>query len=295
MAFENNFFINTKKFINLDSAIKKTIKFSVVISVYINDDVNHFIEAMNSLLRQTLMPSEIILTVDGPISQKMESVVSNFENNPIIRIIRSNENIGLGRVRHLAILSTTTDVIAVMDADDISIDNRFELQVRSLIDTKADVVGGYISEFIKSIDGSNKLRRVPLKHEEIVRRGKWIQPFNHVTIMFNKLMYIKSGGYGPTCVLEDSYLFLHMVINNARFINIPTTLVYVRADNNQLSRRHGIKFFKEEFFLLLSMFRSGYINLLNFITSLVIRSLFRLVPIIFLRFFTKLFFRRNLK
>ena len=278
----------------LNPSLKKSIKFSVVISVYLHDDVDYFIESMNSILNQTLMPSEVILAVDGPVTSSIKDAIKNFESNPIVFVIRSDNNIGRGAIRHRAILSSTTKIIAIMDSDDISADNRFELQVKSLINSKADFVGGYISEFTHSTDDFKRERKVPLKHAEILRRGKWIQPFNHVTIMFHKSMYIKSGGYAFTSVLEDSYLFFRMVKNNAQFHNIPKTLVYVRANNDQLLRRHGLKYFKEEFFLYLAMFRSGYINLWNLLINLVIRFTLRCAPIVFLRFFTKFIFRSNL-
>ena len=277
----------------MDSGVSIPKNFSVIISVYLYDNVDHFIEAMNSIFRQTLSPYEIILAVDGPISNNMESVVGNFENNPIVRIVRSDVNIGRGAIKHRAILTTTTEFIAIMDADDISIDCRFELQVNAFIDSEIDLVGGYVSEFNNSIDGLKRQRKVPLKHEEIIKQGKWIQPYNHVTIMFNKSMYIKSGGYGKLYMVEDYDLFFHMAMNGAIFCNIPKTLVYVRTTNDQYLRRHGIKYFQEEFFLMLSMLRSGYISHWTFIINITIRLIVRSMPVILLRFLTKYFLRSD--
>ena len=140
----------------MELRVNTPIKFSVIISVYLNDDVDYFIESMDSILRQTLTPYEVILSVDGPISSDMERAVSNFEDNPIVRLLMSDVNIGRGAIKHRAILSTTTELIAIMDADDISVDNRFELQVNTFIDSEIDLVGGYISEFQNSV---NDLKR----------------------------------------------------------------------------------------------------------------------------------------
>ena len=277
----------------MDSGVSIPKNFSVIISVYLYDNVDHFIEAMNSIFRQTLSPYEIILAVDGPISNNMESVVGNFENNPIVRIVRSDVNIGRGAIKHRAILTTTTEFIAIMDADDISIDSRFELQVTAFIDSKIDLVGGYISEFHNSIGDLKSVRKTPLKHEEIIKQGKWIQPYNHVTIMFKKSMYIKSGGYGKLYMIEDYDLFFHMAMNGAIFCNIPKTLVYVRTTNDQYLRRHGIKYFQEEFFLILSMLKSGYISHWTFIINITIRLIVRSMPVILLRFLTKYFLRSD--
>ena len=279
----------------LNKSLNKNVKFSLIISVYWNDDVNHFKQAINSILIQTLLPSEIILAIDGPLRKETEDLIIKLKKETNFKIIRSKENIGVGAIRHQAILLSKTNIIAVMDADDVSVHNRFELQIKHFLNKKIDLLGGYIQEFDNSINSVKQIRKVPLKHTDIIKKGKWIQPFNHVTIMFKKSTYLESGGYGTERVLEDSFLFYRMAVNNAKFLNIPKNLVYVRANKDQLTRRHGIKYFKVELSLLLSMWNSGYINFYNFIVSLFIRFIFRCAPIFFLRFFNKMFFRSKLQ
>ena len=278
----------------MNKSLNKSIPFSLIMPVYLNSNVKHFKEAMNSIISQTLLPSEIILAIDGPINNDMENLIKKFKKDSNIKIIRSSVNIGPGAIRHRAILQAKTEIITVMDSDDISIDNRFEIQIKSFVNKKIDLIGGYIAEFDKSVNDIKQLRKVPLKHSDIIKKGKWIQPFNNVTIMFKKSTYLKSGGYGMGRVLEDSFLFYRMAIINSKFLNIPKTLVYVRADDDQLSRRHGIKYFKVEISLLLSMLNSGYINFYIFIVSLFIRFIFRCSPKFLLVFFNKIFFRSKL-
>ena len=269
------------------------IKFSVVMSVYRSDNSKHLEESIQSVLSQSIPPDEVILVVDGPVSQSLECVISAFSKNTNFHVIRLSINLGPGLARNKGIVSAKNNIIAIMDADDISIDCRFELQVNAFIDSEIDLVGGYVSEFNNSIDGLKRQRKVPLKHEEIIKQGKWIQPYNHVTIMFNKSMYIKSGGYGKLYMVEDYDLFFHMAMNGAIFCNIPKTLVYVRTTNDQYLRRHGIKYFQEEFFLILSMLKSGYISHWTFIINITIRLIVRSMPVILLRFLTKYFLRSD--
>ena len=47
------------------------IKFSVLMSVYKNDLPDNVDVAINSLLNQTLLPNQIVIMVDGPISKKV--------------------------------------------------------------------------------------------------------------------------------------------------------------------------------------------------------------------------------
>jgi len=268
------------------------VDFSVVISVYSGDDVEHFTDAMNSILHQTLTPHEVILGIDGPISDNMEYVIQNFQNkNPILKLVRSDKNIGRGGIKHLAISSTTTNLIAIMDADDISVNNRFEVQAEMFAKNDFDLVGGYISEFSDKVDRRSSIREVPLEHENIIEKGKWIQPYNHVTVMFKKSTYIASGGYGKLRMVEDYDLFFRMAMNGAVFCNVPKILVYVRTPDDQYLRRHGTEYFKEEFALIVRMLRLGYINHWVFVHSVAIRLVARTMPVILLRFFTQHFLR----
>ncbi len=53
-------------------------KFSVSMCVYGGDDPAFFDDAVGSIVNQTVQPSEIVLTVDGPIPQTIESVIEKY-------------------------------------------------------------------------------------------------------------------------------------------------------------------------------------------------------------------------
>ena len=53
------------------------MKFSVLMSVYINDQADHFDRAMQSIWdEQEVKPNEIILIVDGPISSEIGFILT---------------------------------------------------------------------------------------------------------------------------------------------------------------------------------------------------------------------------
>ena len=43
-------------------------RFSVLMSLYIKEKAEYFDECMQSMLRQTVLPTEIVIVFDGPIS-----------------------------------------------------------------------------------------------------------------------------------------------------------------------------------------------------------------------------------
>lgn len=268
-------------------------EFSVVISVYSKDDPVHFSMAIDSLFRQTVLPNEIIVAVDGPVDGELLQRVNQYSQIPKISVIRLPQNIGLGASRHKAILQAKSEIIAVMDSDDVCTENRFALQIERFNSVSIDIVGGYIAEFSESPDLVKSIREVPLSHEAIVRRGRWRQPINHVTLMFRKEAYFLSGGYRSFRKIEDYDLFHRMVMTGSIFLNLPEIIVKVRASDNQYARRHGVAYLREEIILFRGMLISGYIGNIQFLLNISSRFFGRLMPLFALRFLSKKLFRKS--
>lgn len=254
------------------------ISFSVVISVYNNDNEIYFRQALESLLNQTLIPDEILIGVDGQINNQLKNIIDLFELNPIIKIFWNEKNEGLGSIRHKLILSSKNEIITVQDSDDIAISTRFSKQIREFESSSIDIVGGYIEEFKTNPGDLNRIRRVPEKHVDILKRSKWISPMNHVTIMFKKSAYLKSGGYSKISKIEDFDLFHRMIKNNSIFANIPEILVNVRFSEDQLFRRQGTQYLKEELTLFKQMRQDRSINIFQYFINISTRFLLRLLP-----------------
>lgn len=72
--------------------------YSVLMTVYKNDNPRWVDLALQSMLEQTVIPSEIVLIEDGPVSEEIESVISKYIafNSVPIRLYKNDVNIGLG-------------------------------------------------------------------------------------------------------------------------------------------------------------------------------------------------------
>ena len=254
----------------------KEFSLGVVMSYWDGDDPLHVEEAIYSILNQTKVPDDFVIVQDGPVKKELRSTIEKFIKNKLIKHIIIPDNKGRGIARHTGVLNCNCEIIALMDADDISMHFRLEKQVKFLQENVSiDIVGGYIQE----IDGVNKniFRTVPLSHKEILKKGRFSQPFNHVTIMFKKEIYIKSGGYSFLKIIEDYEYFHRLYLAGAKFANMPEVLVKVRT-NGQLCRRQGYKYFREEFLLQLIMYKSRYINFATMMRNICMRFLFRSLP-----------------
>ena len=254
-------------------------KFSVAMSVYKNDQPNYFKQAMDSIIKQTLTPNEIILVIDGPISDELKNVVDTYENKySLIKTIWLKENKGLGNALKLAVENAKYDLIARMDSDDIAVCDRFEQQINIFkTNPNVDIVGGDISEFIDVDTNIVGIRKVPKENNEIREYMKIRCALNHVTVMFKKQTVIAAGNYKDWFWNEDYYLWIRMVLINTYFQNTGTTLVKVRVGKEMYKRRGGKKYFISEKKLQDFMYKNKVISLPTYIINVTKRLIVEII------------------
>ena len=246
--------------------------FSVSMCVYGKDDSAHFQDAVNSILDQTVKPSEVVLVVDGPVPQELDSVINNFESNPVFNVIRLPQNMGHGVARRTGLDNCKYDFVALMDADDLSIRNRFELQLQEFEkNPNLDIVGGNITEFVDNPENVVGKRIVPGSDLQIKAYLKKRCPMNQVTVMFKKTSVQKVGGYIDWYCDEDYYLWNRMYLANMTFSNVPKILVNVRVGRDMYQRRGSWKYFKSEAKLQWFMFRNKIISFPTYLYNVIIR------------------------
>lgn len=223
------------------------MEFSVSMCVYGKDNPEWFKTAVESVINQTVKPSEIVLVVDGPVEGELQEVIKSYEQEDLFNVIYLPENQGHGNARRKGLENCKYDLVALMDADDISLPDRFEKQINEFVkDDSLSIVGGNISEFIDSEENVVGYRIVPETHQEISEYLKKRCPFNQVSVMFNRKDVESVGGYIDWFWEEDYYLWLRMFLAGFKFKNVPDTLVSVRVGREMYSRRGGLKYFKSE-------------------------------------------------
>ena len=224
-----------------------TGNFSVSMCVYGGDDPQWFRQAVESLLNQTRVPTQIVLVVDGPIPGPLNEEVKGCEANPIFKVLRLPENKGHGYARRLSFQNCDHELIAIMDADDLCLPHRFEKQLEAFEkDPELSILGGQMSEFLDTPEHIVGYRRVSLTNEEIYRDLQGRCPMNQVTVMMKKTPVEQVGGYQDWYCNEDYYLWIRACQNGLRFGNVPEVLVNVRVGADMYQRRGGWKYFSSE-------------------------------------------------
>lgn len=222
-------------------------KFSVSMCVYGGDNPQWFSTAVDSVLNQTTKPDEVVLVVDGPVPETLDQIICGYEKDPLFRVIRLPQNVGHGEARRAGTLACQHNLVALMDADDISIPERFEKQLAQFaLDKSVDVVGGFIAEFIDTPENTIGRREVCLTDCEIKKDLKKRSPLNQMTVMFRKAAVEKAGGYLDWFGDEDYYLWLRMAQAGIKFANLADVLVRVRVGREMYRRRGGVRYFASE-------------------------------------------------
>ena len=246
--------------------------FSVAMCVYSKDDPVWFHQTVDSLLNQTAPPAEIILVVDGPVPEKLNQEIVRCEEEPLFCVVRLPENVGHGNARRISLSHCNHELVAIMDADDICVPDRFEKQLAIFeSDPTLAIVGGNIAEFTTSVNEVIGHRVVPSGHDDIVTYMKTRCPFNQMTVMFKKSEIEEVGGYQDWYCNEDYFLWVRLLLGGKRFANTPDVLVQVRVDENLYKRRGGWKYFKSEAKLQKLMYKEDVICLGTYLSNVAIR------------------------
>jgi len=257
------------------------MKFSVLMSIYKKEEPKYFNRAMQSIWDgQTVKPDEIVLVQDGPLTDRLYKAIDEWKEKigESFKTVPLEKNVGLGEALNAGIKHCSYELIARMDTDDISISNRFEKQLKAFEEKDIDVCSAFISEFEDDENQIISYRKLPENHEEIVKYSKMRNPLNHVTIMMKKSILEKSGGYKHMLWMEDYYLWIRMIMNNAKLYNLQETLVNVRAGSSMLVRRGGLSYVKAEVTFLNEMKNIGYLTTTEYLKNILIKVPIRLLP-----------------
>lgn len=210
------------------------MKFSVLLSLYNRESPHYLKLALDSLLSSSLLPDQIVIVKDGPLTTDLEDVLSSYSG---IDYLSLPVNRGLSFALNAGLTICRNELVARMDTDDICHPERFRRQIEYIMQNPMiDVVGTYAIK----IDEEGKecgMLKVPISHDDI-QRYIWTCPFIHPTVMFCKSKIEKIGSYNPDSGLrQDDYeLWFRCAVKGLLFANIPEPLFYYRFFKNSVQK-----------------------------------------------------------
>lgn len=257
--------------------------FSLLLPVY-REDRPEFLAAAfaSSVVHQVLRPSEVVIVRDGPVGQELQDELAAIvASSPVPTIVVALEdNVGLARALEAGLARCMNDIVARMDADDLSYSRRFAVQLPMLLGG-LDVVGSAIHEFVIDQQGNRRIvgtRTPPTEQGAIAAQMPFHNPFNHPSVVFRKSAVLRSGGYEALGVMEDYWLFARMLADGARAGNSTEALVGYRVNVGAYARRGGWRLFASELRLQRAFRVRGITTRLQFLRNVMLRGGYRLVP-----------------
>lgn len=256
--------------------------FSVLMSVYARENPAFFSEALRSVVEQSLVPDEIVLVADGPLTPALEQVIQHWQARlqKGLKLVRLEKNVGTGIALRTGVENCSHEIVARMDSDDISRRDRFEKQVGFLMrHPEIDVVGTWIDEFeTRTGTHSRRIRKLPASSDAIRRMSIHRSPVNHVTAVFRRSSVLKVGNYQDFKGMEDYHLWIRMLLQGSRFHNMQESLVDVRAGEEMYARRGGWDLFKNDAKFQFFLWDLGYVDAGQLLINLGKRGILRFAP-----------------
>lgn len=209
-------------------------KVSVIMSVY-KEPIEWLHESIDSILNQTFSDFEFIIICDNPdYKEGIELLEAYKKKDNRIVIIENEENIGLTKSLNKGLAVAKGKYIARMDADDISMPERFERQLEYLsTHDNCGICGSCIEQF-----GS---RTGIVQYDEIYNCDNLFleSPFAHPTVMIKKSFLGKSQYNEGYRVSQDFELWVHLFRNDYYYYNIQTPLLRYRYSEGQIMSKSG--------------------------------------------------------
>lgn len=205
---------------------------SVLLPVYNGGEF--FSEAARSILSQSYADFELLVVDDGSTDGSSGAAAALSGADGRVRVLRC-ERLGVAGALNAGLAACRAPIVARMDADDIALPRRLEIQMAH-VDRHPDcvVVGGQVDLIDEEGDPLGWILN-PLGHEEIVaalRRS--VGAIVHPTAVFRAADVRAVGGYRPDCLAEDVDLFLRLA-ERGRLANVANHVAHYRKRESSVT------------------------------------------------------------
>jgi len=219
-------------------------KVSVLMSVY--NGARYLREAVDSILCQTYTDFELIVIDDGS-TDETGAILDGYDDARIVRLT-NEQNIGLTKSLNKGLGMAKGEYVARMDADDIALPDRLQLQVH-VLDTRPEVV--LVSGNIDLIDAAGQVWRRPRRNAD-PGLVAWFLLFHnylggHSQVMFRHSSVLSLGGYSEERPYAQDYALWLRLAEIGRIAMVPDVILQHRCHDENLTSMHSLE--QEEYSL----------------------------------------------
>ncbi len=270
-------------------------QYSVLMSVYEKENPVYLRSSIESMMKQSLPFSDFVLVCDGPLTEELEEVIKWAEHSIGTRFqcVRLSENQGLGKALSQGLLHCRCDIVARMDSDDLSREERCRLQIEAMEKGGYDLVGGALQEFQEVPGDTKQIRLSPEHQDEIMEYAGKRNPFNHPCVMYRKSAVMAAGSYIDFPGFEDYCLWVRMLKNGAKAYNLQEVILDMRTGNGMYGRRGGAGYVASVVRFQQYLKKENMIGTGTFLKNCLIRIIVGMIPGGLRGHFYRLFLRKK--
>lgn len=203
---------------------------SVIIATY--NGAGFLPQSIASALGQSLPALEILIIDDGSTDGTAALVQNLALADRRIGLIRLPHNVGPSMARNAGLDQARGDWIAILDADDLCLPDRFARQVQFLQETSLDLCGSWFVEF-----GQGPARTARWPHTEPALRTAMLfqSTICHPTVMARREVFDRYR-YREEYRLAEDYDLFARAMTEFRMANVPEVLLRYRRHANQATQ-----------------------------------------------------------
>ena len=216
------------------------MKVSVIIPTF--NRLSLISRAIDSVLKQTFKPFEIIVVDDGSSDNTSAFIKNNYKSVKLIK----QKNLGVSKARNVGIKNSSGDWIALLDSDDEWKKNKLEVQIKSLSEYDYYSVCHTNEIWIRNGTRVNQKKRHQKYGGNIFDKCLDICRISPSSIIFQKNIINEVGWFDENLsICEDYDLWLRITANfKILFIDKPLIIKY-GGHSDQLSKSvNGIEAYR---------------------------------------------------
>lgn len=215
---------------------------SVIMGVY-KERPDYLEQAIESILHQTYSDFEFLIVLDDPGNAALLHILKCYETEDSrIRVLVNDRNIGLALSLNRAIFAAQGIYLARMDADDISLPDRF-LKQADFMDEHPEVSVLGTNKIVIDEEGKEYSKGSPLPSspEGTAKTLKYANIMVHPSVMMRKDDIDKIGGYRDFPTSQDYDLWSRLLTAGMKICNLDDYLIKYRINSSGVTMGKSYK------------------------------------------------------
>jgi len=212
---------------------------SVIMPAY--NASNYIHEAINSVIAQTYSNWELIIVDDGSTDKTAEKVQSWLEKESRIQYFYQ-ENGKQGKARNLGISKSKGYYLAFLDADDLWMPEKLEIQVKEIQENNVDLVFSdsyrFVNQEVCDVSKRMNVKTTFFSGKKALQLFLEANRIPILTVLVKKEKVEAVGCFSESINIqnvEDYHLWLKLLISNAKFYSFDAVLAKYRLHNNSVT------------------------------------------------------------